>query len=171
MQLGDKLRAQRAEMEMTQQQVAEALKIDKTTYAHYESGRRKPDIEKLYELSELFQIPIIQLLNPQLPIVRTVQFPSDLLDDLERAIKENCEISHEWKENSRRIENLRCALQPILDARDKALALPELDAVYMQPGLTVKKISLDARGEELIFQCIECQNRFIKNLYGENPRE
>ncbi len=41
----------------TQQQIAEALNIDRSTYAYYESGKTTPDINTIIKLSKIFNVP------------------------------------------------------------------------------------------------------------------
>ena len=53
------LKFYRHECGLTQQQVADRLKIERSTYTYYETGKTKPDIGTLIKIS----IP-----NPQSPI-------------------------------------------------------------------------------------------------------
>jgi transcriptional regulator with XRE-family HTH domain len=48
---------------LTQQQVAEYLHLDRSTYAYYESGRTKINIDMLLRLSELFRVSIASLVG------------------------------------------------------------------------------------------------------------
>lgn len=48
---------------LTQQQVANNLKISRATYAHYEIGRRAPDHEMLLKLAEFFEVSVDYLLG------------------------------------------------------------------------------------------------------------
>jgi transcriptional regulator with XRE-family HTH domain len=78
MEFSARLREQRIIAGFTQQQVAEKIGVDTTTYAHYESGRRKPDIAKLQTLCSIFNISI----EEDFPLVHTVAYPSELLNTL-----------------------------------------------------------------------------------------
>ena len=42
----------------TQQQVADILNVDRSTYAYYESGKSVPDIETIIKLARLYNISI-----------------------------------------------------------------------------------------------------------------
>lgn len=58
-----RLRYLRVANGLTQQQVADTLKIHRTTYAFYETGRSKPDIEMLLALSRIFGVTVDFILN------------------------------------------------------------------------------------------------------------
>ena len=47
--------------EMTQQDVADALSVSRSTYASYESGRRMPAIDVLMRLADLYAITLDEL--------------------------------------------------------------------------------------------------------------
>lgn len=55
--LGEKLRALREDYDLTQGQVAEALKIDRSTYSNYELGKSNPKLDKLVKLAHIFNVP------------------------------------------------------------------------------------------------------------------
>lgn len=48
-----RLRQAREYAGMTQQQVADALEIDKTTYSGYETGKRSPDVERIKNIARV----------------------------------------------------------------------------------------------------------------------
>lgn len=54
--LAHRLKALREEAGYTQQILADYLEIDKSTYAHYESGRRSPDVERLCRLAAYYNL-------------------------------------------------------------------------------------------------------------------
>lgn len=60
-----KLREIRKSKNMTQQEVAEKLNCDVTTYARYEIGDRNPPLEILIRLSELFDVSLDFLVGRQ----------------------------------------------------------------------------------------------------------
>ena len=51
-----RLRGYRIELGATQFDMAMELGIDKSTYAHYETGRRTPDIERLIKIAKIFNL-------------------------------------------------------------------------------------------------------------------
>lgn len=61
--MGERLRAQRKMLGLTQQEVAEQLNIDRSTYSYYELGRTAPSIETLYELTLLFGVSADELIK------------------------------------------------------------------------------------------------------------
>lgn len=63
---GDKLRDIRERSGFTQQQVAAALNIDRSTYASYEIGRSQPSPATLVILAKLFNTPMEDLLDDEL---------------------------------------------------------------------------------------------------------
>lgn len=52
--LATKMLEEREKRGLTQKQVADALGISEGQYAHYEKCRAKPDINVIYELSQLY---------------------------------------------------------------------------------------------------------------------
>ena len=52
------LRILRRQNKMSQQQVADALEVSRSTYCSYESGRRTPDIEAIVKLSVFYRVPV-----------------------------------------------------------------------------------------------------------------
>jgi transcriptional regulator with XRE-family HTH domain len=61
------LKKLRKENGLTQQQVADFLHLDRSTYAYYESGRTKINIDILIRLSNFFQISLGTLVGEELP--------------------------------------------------------------------------------------------------------
>ncbi len=49
----------------TQQQIAEALSIDRSTYAYYEIGKTTPDINTIIKLAKIFHISYNELLDDE----------------------------------------------------------------------------------------------------------
>jgi len=61
------LKKLRKENGLTQQQVADFLHLDRSTYAYYESGRTKINIDILIRLSNFFQISLATLVGEEVP--------------------------------------------------------------------------------------------------------
>lgn len=57
------LKYYRHECGLTQQQVAERLKIERSTYTYYETGKTKPDINTLIKIAKVYNISYTQLLQ------------------------------------------------------------------------------------------------------------
>ena len=49
----------------TQRQVADLLGVDRSTYAYYELGKIKPDIKTIMDLSKIFGVDYIELLESE----------------------------------------------------------------------------------------------------------
>ena len=60
---GDNLRQLRLKKGYTQEQVALALGINRTTYTKYETGVTQPSLEQLKKLSDLFEVDYNTLLK------------------------------------------------------------------------------------------------------------
>ncbi len=57
------LKYYRHECGLTQQQVADRLKIERSTYTYYETGKTKPDISTLIKIAKVFNISYTALLQ------------------------------------------------------------------------------------------------------------
>ena len=57
------LKYYRHECGLTQQQVADRLKIERSTYTYYETGKTKPDINTLIKIAKVYNISYTQLLQ------------------------------------------------------------------------------------------------------------
>ncbi len=49
----------------TQQQVADLLGVDRSTYSYYELGKIKPDIKTIINLSKVFGVTYVELLESE----------------------------------------------------------------------------------------------------------
>lgn len=61
----DIIRALRKERGLTQQQVADYLHLDRSTYAYYESGRTKLSIDVVVKLAHFYRVRYAALLGPE----------------------------------------------------------------------------------------------------------
>ena len=59
----ENLKFLRKRMNVTQDEVAEAIHIPKPTYAHYESGRSQPDFDTLLAIADYFDVSVDYLLG------------------------------------------------------------------------------------------------------------
>ncbi|MBI5978346.1 helix-turn-helix transcriptional regulator [Clostridium perfringens] len=57
--IGNSLKEIRKNHSLTQEEMAKALNIPRSTYANYESNKREPSKELLEKISEVFNIPLI----------------------------------------------------------------------------------------------------------------
>lgn len=56
MGFGENLRSAREKRGLTQQQVADLMGVDKSTYCGYETGKRQPDVQKIKQLSNVLNV-------------------------------------------------------------------------------------------------------------------
>ena len=61
------LRGIREKFGYTQQQIADVLCIDRSTYSYYETGKTRPDLATLVTLAEIFQTTVDGLLGTAAP--------------------------------------------------------------------------------------------------------
>lgn len=59
--LGEKIRKLRKEKGITQEKLAEAIKISRTHMGHIEQGRKTPSLKVLEKLSRALKIPLPEL--------------------------------------------------------------------------------------------------------------
>lgn len=59
------IRELRKERGLTQQQVADYLNLDRSTYAYYESGRSKVSIAIVVKLAHFYHVRYATLLGPE----------------------------------------------------------------------------------------------------------
>lgn len=63
MLISERIKAARKECKLTQQQVADVLGIDRSTYSYYELGHLKPSVEVMIKLSAIFKADIAWLIG------------------------------------------------------------------------------------------------------------
>lgn len=61
--IGKRIKKIREEKEITQQQLANYIDVDRTTLSHYESGARLPSIYILWKIADMFDISIDELIG------------------------------------------------------------------------------------------------------------
>ncbi|PPK45261.1 helix-turn-helix domain-containing protein [Clostridium algidicarnis] len=140
----------------TQQYVADYLEVDKSTYAHYEAGRRTPNVIKLRKLAELYDLED-ELLGSTFPIEASTEYPKEMLDNLQKVIDECTTYSGDYESEKVEFEKLREALKPILQLRNEALDFPDININMLPTNITVKRVYLNMRAEALIKKCLDKQ--------------
>lgn len=71
----------------TQQQVADALSIERSTYTYYETGKTTPDINTIIKLSKIFNVSYIDIFeeeekHQQHPFLDVVEYDHSNLKNL-----------------------------------------------------------------------------------------
>lgn len=61
--LGNRLKAKRKVMKMTQEELSKLLNINRVTYQGYESDKHKPDIDTLAKLADILETSTDYLLG------------------------------------------------------------------------------------------------------------
>lgn len=77
MGLSNKLKFYRKSMNLTQQQVADALGIQRCAYAYYESGKSSPKLPVLKMIAKLFNVSIDILLDNDVTAPDVMRLNSD----------------------------------------------------------------------------------------------
>ena len=61
--IGERLKSLRTKNKMTQQQVAEIIHVSRPTYTQYEKNQKRPSIETLIRLADLYETSIDYLVG------------------------------------------------------------------------------------------------------------
>jgi len=161
MLLNERLRFLREQTKSTQKQVADYLGVDVSTYAHYEAGRRVPDIDKLRKLAEKYNMTD-ELLGAELPITIRQTFERTDLIKLEQAISDTEWIKGDYSGNKEKYEKLRTCAEPVLKEWERSLDLPNIDISYLPANITLKRVELDVYAEALIKAYLDKCDNFFK---------
>ena len=166
MDLNQDLKLARQRERLTQKQVAEEIHVDKTTYAHYESGRRTPNAKTWVELCRFLRIPIF-------PAQIEIVYPDGLLDDFDKCITDNGQPTEDFRENNSRFMAIYNFLNRICEIRAEAMDITDLptDQINISLGgpVTIMNVSLNIRGEKLIEKAIKCMAELMsknQNLFS-----
>ncbi|MBR1779183.1 MAG: helix-turn-helix transcriptional regulator [Clostridia bacterium] len=62
-ELAENIQLYRKKLNLTQINIAKALKIDRSTYSCYESGKTSPSIFTLIKLSKIFNVNVTKLVS------------------------------------------------------------------------------------------------------------
>ena len=158
MKLHEALRKYRGLAKITQQQMADKLGIDKSTYAHYESGNRIPNAKTHLEIAKILRIPLF-------PIESKVTYPDGLLDRLEHVIVECGEYTNDYQENRRRLDTISKALNDVIAIRNEAMSIDGMPLSDFPTNTTFMVVDVDLRGEQLIDRAIHCTHNIIEHYY------
>ncbi len=69
--ISSKLKKLREACGFTQQQVADILQIDRSTYSYYETGKTTPDLKTIKKLIKIFNISYMDILENDEPFINT----------------------------------------------------------------------------------------------------
>ena len=168
-ELHNRIKKLRIENGYTEQEVADHLNIDTSTYRCFEAGTKVPSTNNLHKLRELYKLKA-ELLGADLPIRVKVKYPEEMLDKLENRL--NSLSSFETMDLSQ-LERLKAKLKqefsPMLKTKLEALNAPALSKRFMEgtEGKTTLEVVLDYRAELLIMKYFITQEQISSKLIGE----
>lgn len=150
----------------TQQKIANYLNVDKTTYSHYEAGRRLPSADKLSRLALLYGLQD-EMLGVSFPVEITLKYPKSMLDKAERRLQESMLLQDKtYEQLSKMLDVLWRTFEPIFKIRQEAFKLPKIpeDLLFAGQKLTVKKVCLDLRAENLIDKYVTTYKKIFDQM-------
>ena len=72
--MGEKIKQLRKRFNMTQQQLADALNVQKGTVSMWELGKRTPDVATVIKLADAFKVDILEIIGTKHnPVITPVQ--------------------------------------------------------------------------------------------------
>lgn len=72
MNMGDKIKQRRTELNMTQEQLAEKLSVSRSTVANWESGRNYPDLQLIASIADVLNLSLDELLREDCEMIRKI---------------------------------------------------------------------------------------------------
>ena len=148
----------------TKAEVAQSANIDPTVYLRFEQGQRQLSLNQTNRIAKYLKIPY----SIRFPEIREVIYPDGLLDELEAAIKNSVPTNRQ--ENKIKLNKLTELLNNVMDERSKAIDVFDVDFNSLEwlslIGTTFASIRLDPRGEKLIEQAMESQEKLYKEMFG-----
>lgn len=78
MNIGDRLKLKRTELKLTQEKIADELHVSRQIISSWETGRSYPDIEKLIQLSNYFEISLDELLKEDVGMINNIKAKTEL---------------------------------------------------------------------------------------------
>ncbi|GCF95503.1 hypothetical protein NRIC_33940 [Enterococcus florum] len=82
--LGEKLKAQRLSLGLTQQEVADYLHVSRQTVSNWEVGRNFPDIPMIISISEYYQLSLDELLKGDERLMDKMKKDAELIQRTKR---------------------------------------------------------------------------------------
>lgn len=166
MTIANRLIILRDKHKYSQQQVANAIGVSKSTYCRYEKGTSTLGTDEINAILSLYDLSYEEFMGISLPLESEIVYPEKLLKLLESTIKENASPSGNYHEDQRKYYAIKEAMEPILSIRSEGLNFPEISIDSIEPGTTVKKVKFDLRGEKLIDEGLNAQHRLFDSMQG-----
>ena len=164
MTIPNKLIILREEHNYSQQQVADAISVSKSTYSRYESGLSELGVKELDALLRLYDINYNQFMDIEFPIVREIIYPEKVIRKLEKEVVGARTYGNNYRDCYAKYNRIKEAMEPILMIREKAMDFPQIDVSKITPGTTVKEIKLDLRVEKLIDEGLKMQEKLFDEM-------
>lgn len=166
----NKLRVLRHEAGLSQQQVADAIGVSKSTYFRLEKSTEynsNMTVEILLKLLELYHITFENFNDIDFPIVKTEKFSPSLVRELESVVTDDfATLSPDWRENRDKLKELQTVLFKVMDERAKFFDFPELDLTSLtKMPITVKTVNLDVKVEKLLERAFKVQKMFSNAIF------
>ena len=165
-ELHNRIKKLRIENGYTDQDVADYLDIDISTYRCYEAGTKIPSTKSLQRLRELYKLKA-ELLGADLPIRVKFEFPKELLDKFEIHLNSLGAFKTMDRNKLERLQaELKQDFTPILNVKLEALDAPSLSKRFMEgtEGKTILEVVLDYRAELLIMKYYKIQEKICNEL-------
>lgn len=86
MQIGDKLKNARANVFLTQEDVAENIHVSRQTISNWENNRSYPDIISIILLSDLYQVSLDELLKGDKKMIEYLNESTDVVSSNRKLI-------------------------------------------------------------------------------------
>ena len=167
MKFNQKLKTQRLSLGIKQEQVADYLGVDKSTYSHYEAGRRTPSLKQIIKIIRYLKLPLSEIF----PLEQTVKITKNTIKNLQNLIKKYENGTGELEANLAGIDEINFALDSFVVERDESL--PDMDdlswdeimlfASYIG-NLVVVQQKAEFDYNELFDKAVQCQ----KLMYEQN---
>ncbi len=157
----------RAERNLSQDTVASAIQVSKSTYCRMEKDATF-SADVLRRLLDYYHMTYEQFYDVKLPLVRIVSYPVKLLENLKEAVEKygRPPIATSWGENRERYHKLKEALDPVLAERNRQIEIPDFKIDEMMAGQDLMTVKFDPYAEWLIRQCMQEQEKLIKAICG-----
>lgn len=166
----NKLRVLRHEAGLSQQQVADAIGVSKSTYFRLEKSTEcnaNLTVDMLLKLLQLYHISFDDFNEIKFPIIKTEKFPVSLVRELESVVTDDfATLSPDWRENRDKLKKLQAVLFKVMDERAKFFDFPELDLTSLtKMPITVKTVNLDVKVEKLLERAFKVQEMFSNAIF------
>lgn len=165
--IANKLIMLRAERKLSQDQVAGELGVSKSTYCRMEK-KANFSAGVLGKLLEYYDITYEQFYQTKLPVEKYISYSLKHLEALKAAINVygRPDVSASWGDNRERYHKLKEALAPVLEEREKQMAIPDFNIDESMVGQTIVTYKFDAYAEWLIDQCLAEQQKLLDAICG-----